>query len=383
MNVEKEQFLDLQRRILRVTSRMEQDMKINDWPPKRISNPLITKLQTLSTIIDPHRPFVCSVVGNINRGKSSLINEICRTKVCHSGEYDKEGTKRFQRIDVPEMNAIFFKIVEFGSNDDFVLSRRIKNDFKETLLSPDVILFVVTKDDLCDQNALQRISTVLNELLESLKQEQSQGECPVVFVLNKIEDYFRGTCPTLNEGEIVDAHLTNAVAKMNQYLCTKVKSRIAVSSRYRYDIDHLSMILNMHSPLNAQIISKKHSYFVECRKTIASKIISSFTMATAAISAFPVVDIRIVMMMEKWMFEMLSCFSVDPSRTIDTFKKEQRADIVVQSSSRRFHFKMSNGIIATGVTFLASAGLNATAVSLTTAASGWACYNHVTNEDQK
>jgi ribosome biogenesis GTPase A len=50
-------------------------------------------------------------MGSTNSGKSSVINCICKREVCKVSVDETAGTMVFQRVPVPELNAIFYDTI--------------------------------------------------------------------------------------------------------------------------------------------------------------------------------------------------------------------------------------------------------------------------------
>jgi GTPase Era involved in 16S rRNA processing len=378
----RERLIELERNISAIINAMEQDVRANKLVPDNIFLPLLKKLRSLNKVMDPQRALICYLVGNTSTGKSSLINKICGRLVCRVSEDDGHGTENFSRIHVEEVNTTFIDTVGFGSDDeDAAVCNEIKSRFMESKELPDVILFIVTRENLRDQNALKWITSRLNNILKWLMKQQYQIEIPIVCVLNKIDDYFEGRAPQ-EQGDLerVEEHLTSALSKVNQHLCIEIKQRVAVSTRFNYHVDHLKTIMNVNSPLNAQIIENNHQYFLKYRQSMANTIITAFSTASAAISVVPLIDLLIITVMHGWMFKMLACFSVDSRRTPEMFERVNWTQNMLHSIARTALLLVGDAFELTGALFLIGAGISVTAASLTTAKLGWTCYEYFTKE---
>lgn len=242
-------------------------------------------------------------------------------------------------------------------------------------------MLVVTRQNLRDQATLKRITDILKKILQWLNKEAHQIRVLVLCVLSKIDEYFDGQRLCDVDIEEVNKRLTNALIEINKHLHYRVEQRVAVSARQKYHIDHLFSILNVNSPLNAQIILNQRQYFANHRQTMATKIITAFAAANAAISLLPAIDILIIRIMDEWMFKILACFSVDPSRTADMFIRLKSAQHITVSILRTGLLLLGDAMELTGIAFLAGAGISATTASLTTAKLGWDCYSYMTKED--
>jgi uncharacterized protein (DUF697 family) len=108
--------------------------------------------------------------------------------------------------------------------------------------------------------------------------------------------------------------------------------------------------------------------------SIVNKIIAAFSTASAAVSFLPIADIFIVTFLQEWMYRMLACFSVDPSRTADSFKAvhriQQGASIAIRTGAL-----FVGGVFQLSVVgYLIGSGICVAAAATSTAAIGWACY---------
>jgi len=87
---------------------------------------------------------------------------------------------------------------------------------------------------------VERITTHSNNIIQRLTKPKHKIEIPIVCVLNKIDEYFNGQVPQQEDLEEFKKYLMNALEKVNENLCIKVKQCIAVSIWRKYNVDDLN-----------------------------------------------------------------------------------------------------------------------------------------------
>jgi uncharacterized protein (DUF697 family) len=233
---------------------------------------------------------------------------------------------------------------------------------------------VVTREQLRNKASLENTIIYINNVLKWVKSQRYNTEVPVLCVLNKIDEYFGNDLPkTEADVEKIKKYTETALRLVNEHLIMPATQCIATSATKNYGIDQLRLNINSQSPLNAQIIDKNLDYISQYRLSIANKIIAAFSTAAAAVSFLPIADIVIVTFLQEWMYKMLACFSIDPSRTPDTFKTVHRLQ---QGTS----FVIRAGALFIGgvfqlslVGYLVGSSICVATAATSTAAVGWAC----------
>jgi GTPase Era involved in 16S rRNA processing/uncharacterized protein (DUF697 family) len=373
-----EQMKILLENIKIVVEKMKHDVKIHPLIPNKLFKDLFDTLDSLGEIMDPERPNVCYCFGNTCVGKSSVINSICEAKMCEVSDDDNFATVDFQVVSVPGANASFVDGEGFGvDSTNTRLVEKYKVQVQKT--PPDVILLIVVRQQLREESSLKNVTYSINQILEWLKKQRYGVEVPVVCVLNKIDEYFDGRLPN-SEGDEkkVDQYMRRALTKVNKYLQTPASHCIAVSAKENYGIDQLRNIVNAQSPLNAQISSKNVDYVSRYRLSIVNKIIATFSTVSAAVSFLPIADIAIVTVLQEWMYRMLACFSVDPSRTPDSFKIVHRTFQGVGLGIRAGALFIGGAFQLSIVGYLVGSAICVAASSSSTATLGWLCYRYFT-----
>jgi GTPase Era involved in 16S rRNA processing/uncharacterized protein (DUF697 family) len=358
-----------------VVNDMKKEVKSNRLMPNTFFNPLFATLDDLQKTMDPHRSHVCYCIGGTNSGKSSITNGICKENKCRVSDDETAGTTDFQIVSVPEVNAIFVDTTGFGSDtNDNPLVKKFKTQMK-TVYYPDAVILVVTREQLRDKVCLKHIMDNVNNVLKWVKRQRCGIEIPVICVLNKIDQYFDNNSPRSEaDMEKVKVHTEKALRIVNEYLIIPATQCIPVSATKNYGIDQLRLNINAQSPLNAQIIDKNLDYVSQYRLSIANKIIAAFSIASAAVSFLPIVDIVTVTFLQEWMYRMLACFSVDPSRTADSFKTVHRVQQGASVAIRTGALFVGGVLQLSLVGYFIGSGICVAAAATSTAAIGWTCY---------
>lgn len=368
-----EMFLDNIREVL---DRICREVEANELLPNWIFEPLFDAVKSVQEILNPDRPNICYVVGPSNTGKSTTINKICGEPVCGISDTHDPGTTAFQVVEVPEVNTIFIDTIGFGSNteSDRNLLKEMRKLAKQGK-QPDAIVLVITKDLLRRRRDLKSTIKDLNTYLTWLKNERANTEVPVFCILGKIDEYFKGNLPsTAGDFEQVKGYIKEALEIVNEHLIYPATSCTAISAERDYGIETLRNNINAHSPFGAQIIDRNLDYFSGVRKSIANKIIAAFSTASAAASLIPLADIAIVTVLQEWMYRMLACFSVDPSRTPDTFKTLHRAQQMSSLGIRAAALMVGGVFQLSLVGYVVGSAICTVVASSSTAVMGWASY---------
>jgi uncharacterized protein (DUF697 family) len=240
---------------------------------------------------------------------------------------------------------------------------------------PDAVILIITREQLRDKVCLKHIMDNVNNVLKWVKSQRYGIEIPVICVLNKIDVYFNNNSPTSEvDMEKVNDYTEKALRIVNEHLIIPATQCIPVSATTNYGIDQLRLNINAQSPLNAQIIDKNLDYISQYRLSIANKIIAAFSTASAAVSFLPIVDILVVTFLQEWMYRMLACFSIDPSRTADSFKTvhrvQQGASIAIRTGAL-----LVGGVFQLSVVgYLIGSGICVATAASSTAVIGWTCY---------
>ena len=361
-----------------VLDKMHREVEANSLLPNRIFEPLFGALTSLQEILKPSRPNICYIVGPSNTGKSSTINKICGKLVCPISDNHHPGTTEFQVVEVPEVNTTFVDTIGFGSNkesDQYLLKemRKLAKQGKQ----PDAIVLVITKDLLRRQIHLKNTIKDLNTYLTWLKNQRGNTEVPVFCILGKIDEYFKGQLPsTADDLQKVNGYIKDTLEIVNEYLIYPATSCISISAERDYGIETLRNNINAHSPFSAQIIDRNLDYFSRARKSLANKIIATFATASAAASLFPLIDIVIVTFLQQWMYRMLACFSINPSRTPESFKTLHGAQQLSSLGIRAVALLVGGVFQLSFVGYVVGSAICTVAASSSTAVMGWACYHY-------
>ncbi|CAF1664981.1 unnamed protein product [Adineta ricciae] len=380
-NVQKEEVEMLIQTIRCVTDDMKKEVYSNRLIPNKIFDPLFGTLDSLQQTLEPSRLNVCYVIGASNAGKSTMINNLCGEKICDVSHSHIPGTKDFQEVSVPKVNAVFIDTVGFGANSegDSDLVKKIETQMK-AVQHPDAIILVVTRDHLRREKDLIGITNDINNILKWLKKQRYDVNIPIICVLNKIDEYFDGKVPTLEQSSEIENCIKEALTKVNKYLTTSATRCIAVSKNEDFGIDELRRNIDGQSPLNAQIIDTNLNYVARYRFSIANKIIIAFSTASAAVSFLPIVDIALTTLLQEWMYRMLACFSIDSSRTPDSFKAVHCVHQVASLAIRTGALFVGGVFQLTTVGYLIGSSLCVATAATSTTVLGWAAYSYFTNK---
>ena len=364
-----------------VLANMKEEVQSSNLIPKGLFQTLFNELESLNTALNPERMHVCYVIGGTCAGKSSLINAIINEDKCNVSDTEDAGTVKFEIIPAPEVNTLFVDTVGFGSKlDDSALIKKFKTELRSDGL-PDSILLVVTQEQLRNRESLRTTINYVNKVVKRVKSERHNISVPIICVLNKIDQYFpKGLSDSEDCRKEIGERVKSTLEIVNQFLETKATQCIVTSPHKDFGIDQLRSSINAQSPLNAQIADKDLDYMRKHRWRIANKIIGAFSAVSAAASFLPVVDIPVVTIVQEWMYKMLACFSIDSSRTPDTYKTVHRA---LQTSS----LVIRVGALAVGgvfqlsiIGYLVGTSICVAAAASSTAALGWACYYYFVGE---
>jgi uncharacterized protein (DUF697 family) len=240
--------------------------------------------------------------------------------------------------------------------------------------NPDAIILVVTKDHLRRERDLISTTNDINSILKWLKKQRYNADIPILCVLNKIDEYFDNNLPTPEFRTKVEEYTTMALTIVNKYLTIPATKCIPVSNIKDYGIDELRRNIDAQSPLNAQIIDKNLDYVTQYRLSIANKIIAAFSTASAAVSFLPIVDIVLITVLQEWMYRLLACFSVDPSRTPDAFKALHCVHQVASLGIRAGALFVGGVFQLSVVGYLIGSSICVATATTSTAALGWESY---------
>ncbi|CAF1468334.1 unnamed protein product [Rotaria sordida] len=341
----------------------------------KLFNELFATLDCLQETLNSNRLHICYCLGSTDANKSSLINSICEKEVCKVSNDQMADGEIFQILPVAEVNASFVDIIGFGSQkDDSSLVEKLKEQM-QTVLFPDAVIVVITREELINTKSLKNTMDDVNNVLNWMKKECYNTEIPVICVLNKIDEYFNNELPNSDaDVKKVEEYTRKTLELVNKYLVIPTAKCIPVSVTKNYGINQLRLSINAVSPLNAQIIDKNLDYISQYRRSIANQIIAAFSTASAAVSFLPIADIIIVTFFQEWMCRMLACFSVDPSRTPDSFKTVNRIHQGTSLAIRTGALFVGSVFQLTLVGYLLDSGICVFAGAMSTAAVGWACY---------
>ncbi|CAF0953665.1 unnamed protein product [Rotaria magnacalcarata] len=361
--------------IQQVIDSMKMEVKSNPMFPMTLFNALFNTLGSLTETLNPTRSHTCYCLGGTDVGKSSLINSIARSDECKIGENDLPCTDGFKIVHVEDVNATFVDSIGFGAQlDDSVLVTRTQKQM-ENIERPDAVIIVVTKNNLRTTVSLDSIMKNVNSVLKYQKQKRHGTSIPVICVLSKIDEYFKGQAPN-SEGDVkqLEEYTERALKSVNKYLIDPAVQCIPVSTRYNYGVDQLRLSINAQSPLNAQIIDKNLDFISRSRLSIANKIIAAFSTASAAASFLPLIDIVIVTFLQEWMYRMLACFSIDPNRTPNTFKAVHRIQQTASIAIRAGALFIGGALQLSLVGYFIGTSICVVTAATSTAALGWASY---------
>jgi GTPase Era involved in 16S rRNA processing/uncharacterized protein (DUF697 family) len=368
--------------IQEVLDKMKREVKENELFPNAIFDPLFESLESLKEVLQPEQPNICYIVGSTNTGKSTTINAICGSPVCDVSDTDIPGTEIFQVVKAPEVNTTFIDTVGFGAQatGDRKLLKTMQQ-FSKQGHQPDAIILIVTKDSLRKEEHLVSTIKGLNKYLIWLKNRRFKSEVPVLCVLGKIDEYFKGQLPlTPAHDETVKAHTKRVLERVNATLVYPATCCIPISAEHDYGIETLRNSINAHSPFNAQIIDRNLDYFTRARKSIGNKIIAAFSTAAAAVSLLPFVDVVMLTVLQDWMYCMLACFSIDSRRTPETFKTLNHS---VQSAGlgiRTTAFVVGRVAKLSVIGYAVGSAICVASASSSIAVLGWACYHYFIEE---
>jgi len=350
--------------------------------------------------INPDRATNVVLIGQTNAGKTVLVTAMLQQTVS-----EVKRTEVYSWHNVGE-NLNILDVVGFQNNKQKENNKKLATALKQKC--PDVVFVVLNATDYRKWDDYRKeFGEVLNTVMIACKKAKSTLPCfvtsksvPVLWVVTHMDapgDELSkfGWSRTKTEEvwkNLLDKKQKKIIAivrsKLKEFNHFSDEDPVCITAvpekedrKFDYGIDILRTFVQISVPLNTQIQANNKKRYEAIRRTIAMKIISTYSSLCATVSLLPLADIPLTICLNNAMLITLEALRIDPNRTAQSFSVANGSVIAATYAVRSILLGTFFFLELTGIGIIVSIPAGAAVASTSTSFLGIKAYHYFTEDN--